>query len=67
MHHREHPDVIGFEDVNDRVGERATEVSPGLRRTIDTKERGLGLDLGDEFVDVVVAQPGTGKEGEDAR
>ena len=48
MHHREHPDVIGLENVNDCAGERAPEVPPSVRRAVDAKERGLGLDLRDE-------------------
>jgi hypothetical protein len=53
MHHREHPDAIRVEDVNDGVGERMPKVPPGMRRAINTKQRRVGLDLGDELADVI--------------
>ena len=54
MHHGEHPDVIGFDDVNDGVGERMPEVAPGVRRAVDTNEHGASVDLRDECIDVAV-------------
>ena len=34
VHRREHPDVIGFDDVDDGIRKRSPEVPPGLRRTV---------------------------------
>lgn len=54
VHHGENPEVIGFDDVDDGIGKRTTEVPPCERRTIDAEERGTRLDFHDQRIDVLV-------------
>jgi hypothetical protein len=57
VHHGQNGDVIGLEDINDRVRKRSPKVSPDGRWTINPKKIGIRGDVREQTVNMPIKTP----------
>jgi len=54
VHDGQNRDVIGLEDINDRVRKRSPKVSPDCRWTVNPKKIGVGGDIREQTVNMPI-------------